>query len=1075
MEARINTCYDIIDSNAAITSSCTGGSTPLIGKVQKITTTKALEGGKTSRSVTIFEADTRYAYPGKLETNFNTINESGQPITQTVSTFMTYYMGTGLLKDRTDGANNRTSYVYDSLGRLTETKYPMFTNLNGQQYDVSDIITYGNYYIPSYYDPTNTGIYSIYIYAYRKYTQKSNNVVSYLNQQEDYYDGLGNLRLSTFWDPGAITWKYSQYHYDDMSRVTYMADPLMNTTTASYDSWGRQNEVIDSYGNLYETEYNLKARRTSRYFVASTDVNTYRKNPVLNNLKTSYSEQDADQWGRILTTRVYKDWPNQNQPLTESWTYDTVGNVLTYTDPNKNYNSDGVTKKLTYDVLNRLVTYKDALGQLSNYSYDAGGNLQQISMQSTPTGPSTVLNTKQFNEVGGLTQKTDPANLSETYTYNNLGQLYKYVDRNKTTFTNQYDEQNRLRVSSITANGTTLTSKSIVGSNGIMYDKAETYLNGVSTASMTSGMDTMKRLTSLNTTATNYSSSLSLAYDANSRMTKQTNNLTGYNVNYHYDKLRMDSVQMNGLSTPNTAASVNAIYDYYADGQIKSIMYPVLADGTVLKTDYTYNTLKRLASVTNMKGTNVLSTYSYLYDDNGNITSKTETVNTVSSTTSYTYDALNRLLTISRPDGSTASYTYDLKGNRMTLQDNTQNFPMTDISYTYDLLNRLSSVIYGSMTTSFAYAPNNLRYKKTSGTQTIQYQYDASGNVISESNGSNLITANYIRGDRLLAKKDVSTGQMYYYLYNGHGDVTQIVDTNGIIVNNYQYDEWGNITSQTEGIANSFKYAGEQYDTETGLYYLRARYYDPSVGRFINEDTYEGQIDNPLSLNLYTYVHNNPLTNVDPTGHWCTAVVNGTTYSHPGGCNDGSGDMNGSRTDGSGYSKDAVHNGDYYYDDDGNLQQYFIPGAPHISDPSGISQVVVGCAYDSECAGFVSGGIASTGVVVEGVKDGAIAVGSSVKKLWDWGKDAISDLRSKEPVGKPFDPDGPTVQIGVDPRTLIPDKDLSKLSEQRLQNAVEFGGDHPIKVDRNGVVQDGHHRLLDAIRNNKPVDVQIGY
>ncbi|OMD34714.1 hypothetical protein BSK56_33475, partial [Paenibacillus borealis] len=107
----------------------------------------------------------------------------------------------------------------------------------------------------------------------------------------------------------------------------------------------------------------------------------------------------------------------------------------------------------------------------------------------------------------------------------------------------------------------------------------------------------------------------------------------------------------------------------------------------------------------------------------------------------------------------------------------------------------------------------------------------------------------------------------YYYLYNGHGDVVQIVNTSGTPVNTYSYDEWGNITSQTEGIQNSFKYAGEIYDAETGLYYLRARYYDPSIGRFLNEDTVEGQIDNPLSQNLYTYVSNNPLRYIDPSGH----------------------------------------------------------------------------------------------------------------------------------------------------------------------------------------------------------------
>jgi RHS repeat-associated protein len=90
-----------------------------------------------------------------------------------------------------------------------------------------------------------------------------------------------------------------------------------------------------------------------------------------------------------------------------------------------------------------------------------------------------------------------------------------------------------------------------------------------------------------------------------------------------------------------------------------------------------------------------------------------------------------------------------------------------------------------------------------------------------------------------LVKKEAAGGQ-YYYLYNGYGDVVQIVDTNGNVVNSYQYDEWGNILNQNETISNSFKYAGEQYDSETGLYYLRARYCDPNVGRFINKDTYEG-------------------------------------------------------------------------------------------------------------------------------------------------------------------------------------------------------------------------------------------
>ena len=108
-------------------------------------------------------------------------------------------------------------------------------------------------------------------------------------------------------------------------------------------------------------------------------------------------------------------------------------------------------------------------------------------------------------------------------------------------------------------------------------------------------------------------------------------------------------------------------------------------------------------------------------------------------------------------------------------------------------------------------------------------------------------------------KKEASGGE-YYYLYNSHGDVIQIVDRNGNVVNNYKYDEWGNFTSSNETIRNPFKYAGEVYDQETGLYYLRARYYDPKLGRFLNED--------PIcdGFNWYSYCENNPLIYIDPSG-----------------------------------------------------------------------------------------------------------------------------------------------------------------------------------------------------------------
>jgi RHS repeat-associated protein len=119
----------------------------------------------------------------------------------------------------------------------------------------------------------------------------------------------------------------------------------------------------------------------------------------------------------------------------------------------------------------------------------------------------------------------------------------------------------------------------------------------------------------------------------------------------------------------------------------------------------------------------------------------------------------------------------------------------------------------------------------------------------------------------VLVKHEGNTNNEYYYVYNGHGDVIQLVDSNGNIQNSYEYDEWGSITNQVENVKNPFKYTGEVYDEETGLYYLRSRYYDPSLGRFIQEDMYEGDITNPLTFNLYTYVYNNPLKYIDPSGN----------------------------------------------------------------------------------------------------------------------------------------------------------------------------------------------------------------
>ena len=127
-----------------------------------------------------------------------------------------------------------------------------------------------------------------------------------------------------------------------------------------------------------------------------------------------------------------------------------------------------------------------------------------------------------------------------------------------------------------------------------------------------------------------------------------------------------------------------------------------------------------------------------------------------------------------------------------------------------------------------------------------------------------------VYGTNLISRKTDS--DTVFYLYNGHADVTALIGESGNIMASYRYDAFGIIIEHI-GIDSNITYAGYQYDKETDLYYLNARYYDSKIVRFMTEDTYTGEEDDPLSLNLYTYCHNEPVMYDDPTGHKANRVL----------------------------------------------------------------------------------------------------------------------------------------------------------------------------------------------------------
>jgi RHS repeat-associated protein len=279
-----------------------------------------------------------------------------------------------------------------------------------------------------------------------------------------------------------------------------------------------------------------------------------------------------------------------------------------------------------------------------------------------------------------------------------------------------------------------------------------------------------------------------------------------------------------------------------------------------LTTTWGYDTLK-MTMTQGLPGQGNVHAYDYQYDMKSNIAKRVED----GQPQTFGYDKLSRIQNASEYG---ESYTYDSRGNRLTLLSE-KPLTLKEQSYQYDQKNRLTQVTEGTgNTVTYRYNGDGLLTERTEGGQTTRYYYDGA-HIIAEgkvSGGTVTHKASYLRGTHLEARIDAS-GSKSYYVLNGHGDVVGLVDGAGQTLNTYTYDMWGAPVTTNESLPQPFRYSGELWDSSTGLQYLRARWYDPNVGRFINEDTYEGDITNPLSLNLYTYVKNNPLKYVDPSGH----------------------------------------------------------------------------------------------------------------------------------------------------------------------------------------------------------------
>lgn len=245
----------------------------------------------------------------------------------------------------------------------------------------------------------------------------------------------------------------------------------------------------------------------------------------------------------------------------------------------------------------------------------------------------------------------------------------------------------------------------------------------------------------------------------------------------------------------------------------------------------------------------------------------------------YAYDKNNRLIMeTEHVAGVGEDYAGFLEITKQNEYDNNGNLLKTIkggqidesvVEYAYNPLNQLTQYTdeEGAIT-SYTYNPDGLRNSKTQNGNTTKFYWDR-GYMSAESIGGTFTAKNHIGATGVFAR-ETATG-IDYMLKNGHGDVTALVN-NGIVTQTYDYDAYGVQKNINANDTNPFRYAGEYQDTETGLIYLRNRYYDNAIGRFITQDPIKD------GLNWYAYCGNNPVIFEDPWGTYYIKDNGNGTY-----------------------------------------------------------------------------------------------------------------------------------------------------------------------------------------------------
>jgi len=810
----------------------------------------------------------------------------------------------------TDQIGGKTRYIYDDWNNVKEKQY-----LDGSNWITTEEYTYDAYnrvYDKILYRSATEGKKERYTYDFlnRVYTKdiyELSDASSYIFSTRTDYDILSDgTILESTWNYGAdIDGTYNIYDAYGRLLSTSRGSQSAPKETYTYDYMDRVLTKTDREGGVTQYIYNeienIEAVIYPDYYIEQTLYDLAGR--AVGVWGTYQSESYAyDSLDRVIETqdnRIYYDYP-----IKKTY-YDFNSNVVkTKTKiTGENYR----VEEYRYDDVGKLlgqILIGDTQNQVTQYQYDNAGRMLKMitgltQYSAIPTGGKTT--TYEYNAQNLISKITDPLGNSEHYTYDRQGNTLTKTDRKGVTTSYTY---NTLGIESETVSGETpiiytylLDCLEVNRAQGNKF-YAEVYDSEGRLWDVYDGDDSgylytyddNSNVVGITVLVLDELFNMSYTYDSANKLTSMTEGDTTYSYSYgpdrdlnwitsdeynaYFDVFSGVLYQKRNFGPNDTDEELsydseyltNNEYTYTADCNIAS---ELRTDETIV--NYTYDKMGRLVDESAYETvdvseegfepeyeiTDLIYSYSYTYDASGNRASMEVSNVDNPYTETYTYDANNRMTSRTKTVGetvTTTTYTYDNNGNLITEQTGE-----SVKAYTYDKKNRLIGYTADGVTASYTYSLTGKRESKTVNGETIYYAW-LGDNLIAEYNEDG-VTKKYVYDQTgiLKAYTGDTTNPELYYLKDGHGNAETLLKPNGTVYEDYQYTAFGT-TLENSTLDNPFRYCGEYYDTETGLIYLRNRYYSADVGRFITEDPIRD------GLNWYVYCGNDPVNFVDPLG-----------------------------------------------------------------------------------------------------------------------------------------------------------------------------------------------------------------